>query len=50
MEQGLKDIKFNVQKHIEHRAMSYNPALVRDKPPGEPAYCETRLLKKGNNH
>ena len=35
MEHGLKDIKSYVKKHIEPRAICYNP-LFRDKPLGAP--------------
>ena len=37
-EHGLKNIAFYVQKHIVHQAVCYNFPLVRDKPPGAPAF------------
>ena len=40
----LSDIKCNVQKHITLGAIYYTSPLVRDKPLGAPAYCETRPL------
>ena len=44
MEHELKYIKCYDQKHIAPWAICYNPPLVRNKPLGGPAYCETHLL------
>ena len=44
MEDGLKDIKYYVQKHIAPQAICHNPTLVCIKPLGAPTYCETHLL------
>ena len=43
-EYGLKDIECYVKNHIAPQAMYYNPPLVRNKPPGAPAYGEPHLL------
>ena len=44
IDHGLKDMKCYVKKHMVPRAICYNPPLVRNKPLGAPAYCETPLL------
>ena len=44
MENGSKDMKCYVQKHIEHWGICCNPALVNDKLSEALAYCETRIL------
>ena len=44
MEHRLKDIKYDVQKHIAPQAICYNTPLICDKWLGALAYCETCLL------
>ena len=44
-EPGSKDDKWYVQKHIAPQGTCHNPSLVREKPLGAPACCESRLLK-----
>ena len=43
MEHGLKNIMFDVQNHIAHRAVCYNFPLAQDKPLGVPAFVRLSI-------
>ena len=46
LEHGLKDVAFNVQKHITLAQSCHNFPLVSDKPPRDTRICETSLFSE----